>query len=70
VGQKALDLGFAHGVRMALTMEEDESFYPVHIGSPGADAIMLQAQTLADPFQESGWGVIGVKHKQTKGSDA
>jgi hypothetical protein len=36
----------------------------------GADAIMLQAQTLADPFQESRLGVIGVRHKRTKGSDA
>jgi hypothetical protein len=25
-------------------------------GLPGADAIMLQAQTLADPVQESGLG--------------
>ena len=56
VGQKALDLGFAHGVRMALPMEQDESFYPVPIGLLGADAIMLQAQTLADPVQESGLG--------------
>jgi hypothetical protein len=31
---------------------------------------MLQAQTLADPVQESGLGVIGVRHKQTKRSDA
>jgi hypothetical protein len=35
---------------------EDESSYPVHIGLLGADAIMLQAQTLADPVQESGLG--------------
>ena len=85
VGQKALDLGFAHGVRMALPMEQDEPglqgcgafggyrmnpFYPLHIGLLGAGAIMLQAQTLVDPVQESGLGVIGVRHKQTKGSDA
>ena len=32
---------------------------------------MLQGQTLADPVQESGGRVvIGVRHKQTKGSDA
>ena len=30
--------------------------YPVHIGLLGADAIMLRAQMLADPVQESGLG--------------
>ena len=35
---------------------QDESLYPLHIGLLGADAIMLQAQTLADPVQESGLG--------------
>lgn len=41
-------------------MEQDESFYPVHIDLLGADAIMLEAQALADLVQKAGRGAIGV----------
>jgi hypothetical protein len=42
----------------------------IQSGLLGADAIMLQAQRSRIRSKSRGWGVIGVRYKQTKGSDA
>ena len=51
VGQKLRDLAFAHLIRMALVVKEDEAPYPVNVNLLGADRIMFYPQLPADAVE-------------------
>ena len=57
VSQERADLFFAHRVRMAFVVEDDETSNPIDVSLFGADAVMLNAQMPADAVEELGrWG--------------
>ena len=50
--QERFQLGLAHFRRVALAVKDDVSFCPLHVALLGADAVMLEADTLAQLVQQ------------------
>ena len=54
--KECLDLRRGHRVRVPLAMEKDEAFNPVDVGLFGAQAVMFEANAIANAIEEAGRG--------------
>jgi len=52
VGEEGIDFGSAHGLRVALVMEEDISLGPIHVAGFSADGVVADAQGVAHLLKE------------------
>jgi hypothetical protein len=52
MGQECLDFRRPHFGRMSFIMMQDESTYPLDIRLPGTQALVLQANPVADAVQQ------------------
>ena len=54
VRQECLDLGRRHRVGVPLAMEKGEAFNPIKVGLLGAQAVVFEADAVADAIEEPG----------------
>jgi len=58
MGQESSDLWLSHISRVAFVVKDDEAFNPLDVSLLGSDAVMFEADDLADLIKEFGHGRI------------
>ena len=68
MGKEDLDLGFRHLSRMALVVEENETFEPIDVGFVRANGIVFAPYGIANLIQELLWSIFHrVSHLTNEG---